>query len=202
MIRITSRMPSSSARVRLSIDCSMNVAGRKIVVSISMPGSPGCISSIASSMPRVTSIVLAPRNFWTTSIRPGPSLTTASPHDRLVVLEDPAEVGRGAAPCRRARRRAPCRGPRRLRSAARGGCSAAGRRSRRSRPCRRRRRRSTAAGPASSASAVASITCSSGTPFAASFAGSTWTCRCWSRSPQMRPGPRRARAAGAARIFQ
>ena len=35
------RTPSSSAVVRLSIDCSMNVAGRKIVVSISMPGQAG-----------------------------------------------------------------------------------------------------------------------------------------------------------------
>ena len=48
MIRTTSRTPSSSAVVRLSIDCSMKVAGRKIVVSISMPGRPGRISSIAS----------------------------------------------------------------------------------------------------------------------------------------------------------
>ncbi len=79
MIRITSRMPMNIARVRLSIDCSMNVAGRKIVVSTSMLGSPGFISSIASSMPSVTSMVLAPRNFWTISIRPGPSLITPSP---------------------------------------------------------------------------------------------------------------------------
>ena len=72
-------MPRNIALVRLSIDCSMKVAGRKIVVSISMPGRPGLSWSIAASTPRVTSSVLAPRNFWTTSIRPGPSLITASP---------------------------------------------------------------------------------------------------------------------------
>ena len=57
----------------------MKVAGRKIVVSTSMPGSPGAISAMASSTPVVTSTVLAPRNFWTTSSSPGPSFTTASP---------------------------------------------------------------------------------------------------------------------------
>ena len=47
MIKTTSTMPSSIATVRLSIDCSMNVAGRKIVVSTAMPGSPGASSAIA-----------------------------------------------------------------------------------------------------------------------------------------------------------
>ena len=79
MISITSSTPISNALVRLSIDCSINVAGRKIVVSISIPGSPGRISSTASSIPSVTSIVLAPRNFCTISSRPSPSLTTPSP---------------------------------------------------------------------------------------------------------------------------
>ena len=79
MIRITRKMPISNAFVRLSIDCSMNVAGRKMVVSAVMLGRPGCISFIASSMPFVTSMVLAPRNFWTISIRPGRSLMTPSP---------------------------------------------------------------------------------------------------------------------------
>ncbi len=79
MIKATSRMPSRIARVRLSIDCSMKVAGRKIVVSTSMPRSPGAISAMASSTPLVTSTVFAPRNFWTTSNSPGPSFTTASP---------------------------------------------------------------------------------------------------------------------------
>ena len=79
MIRTTSRIPISMAMVRLSIDCSMKVAGRKIVVSTLMPGRPACSSLIAASTPRVTSSVLAPRNFWTTSMMPGPSLMTASP---------------------------------------------------------------------------------------------------------------------------
>ena len=61
MINTTRPTPISMAVVRLSIDCSMNVAGRKIVVSIAMPGRPGFISPIACSIPRVTSIVLAPR---------------------------------------------------------------------------------------------------------------------------------------------
>ena len=65
--------------LRLSIASSMKSAGRKIVVSISMPGRPGRISSSAASTPRVTSSVLAQGNFSTMSISPGPSLMTASP---------------------------------------------------------------------------------------------------------------------------
>ena len=53
--------------------------GPKIVVSTVMPGKQACSSLIAASTPRVTSSVLAPRNFWTTSMMPGPSLMTASP---------------------------------------------------------------------------------------------------------------------------
>ena len=79
MIRTTSRQPTSSARVRLSTACSMNVAGRKIVVSMSMSVRPGRSSSTAASTPFVTSTVLAQGNFSTMSIRPGPSLITASP---------------------------------------------------------------------------------------------------------------------------
>ena len=41
MITITSSTPISSALPRLSIDCSMNVAGRKISASTFMPGRPG-----------------------------------------------------------------------------------------------------------------------------------------------------------------
>ena len=63
MIKATKAMPSSIATRRLSSDCSMNVAGRKIVVSTVIPGNPGCISRIASSTPRVTSTVFAPRYF-------------------------------------------------------------------------------------------------------------------------------------------
>ena len=76
----TTRMqPSSSAWDRLSMEVSMKLAGRKILVSISTPGSPGFIASRAASTPRVTSSVLPQGNFSTISIRPGPSLMTASP---------------------------------------------------------------------------------------------------------------------------
>ena len=37
--------PAASLSRRLSIDCSMKVAGRKIVVSTVIPGNPGCICS-------------------------------------------------------------------------------------------------------------------------------------------------------------
>ena len=57
----------------------MNVAGRKISESISIPGSPGFSDSSAASTPRVTSSVLAQGSFSTIIIRPGPSLMTASP---------------------------------------------------------------------------------------------------------------------------
>ncbi len=71
--------PMMSACVRLSIDSSMKVAGRKIVESISMPGRPGFNAASASSMPRVTSSVLAHGSFSTINIRPRSSLMTASP---------------------------------------------------------------------------------------------------------------------------
>ena len=51
MIRMTSRQPTSSASVRLSMASSMNVAGRKIVVSILMSVRPGRSSSMADSTP-------------------------------------------------------------------------------------------------------------------------------------------------------
>ena len=44
-----------------------------------MPFMPGVSSCSAASTPRVTSDVLAPGNFSTTSINPGPSLSSASP---------------------------------------------------------------------------------------------------------------------------
>ena len=68
-----------SVRVRLSIDSSMKVAGRKIVESISTPGRPGLRAASACSTPRVTSSVFAHGSFSTIIIRPGPSLMTASP---------------------------------------------------------------------------------------------------------------------------
>ena len=57
----------------------MNVAGRKMVGSISTPVRPGSRSSSAASTLRVTSSVLPSGCFSTISSRPGPSLMTASP---------------------------------------------------------------------------------------------------------------------------
>ena len=64
---------------RLWTDISMKVAGRKMVESMSTPGSPGRRSASTFSTPRVTSSVLAQGSFSTIIIRPGPSLMTASP---------------------------------------------------------------------------------------------------------------------------
>ena len=69
-IRIIRIAPSQMALERLLIDSSMNVAGRKIVESIAMPGRPGLSSSSAASTPRVTSRVFAHGSFSTMSIRP------------------------------------------------------------------------------------------------------------------------------------
>ena len=60
-----------SARYRLDIDCSMKVAGRKIVGSISTSGSAGLNRSSTSSTPAVTDSVFAPSCFSTISSRPG-----------------------------------------------------------------------------------------------------------------------------------
>ena len=52
---------------------------RKMCESMVIPGSPGRSAASAWSIPLVTSSVFAPGNFSTTSISPGPPLTTASP---------------------------------------------------------------------------------------------------------------------------
>ena len=57
----------------------MNVAGRKIVVSMATSGSPGFRAAIAASTSRVTWSVLPSGCFSTISIRPSPRLITASP---------------------------------------------------------------------------------------------------------------------------
>ena len=80
MMTMTSSIPRSRALVRLSIDWSTNVAGRKIVGSISIPGRPGCMSLRTSSASSVTSFVFAPRDLLTTSSSPSPPSMTASPH--------------------------------------------------------------------------------------------------------------------------
>ena len=68
-----------SASVRFSIDCSMKVAGLKIVESIFMSGRPGANSASAASTPRVTSIMFAHGSFSTINIRLTSSSMTASP---------------------------------------------------------------------------------------------------------------------------
>ena len=57
----------------------MNVAGRKMVGSMSTPFNPGFRSSMAFSTCLVTSSVLPVGCFSTISSRPSPSLITASP---------------------------------------------------------------------------------------------------------------------------
>ena len=200
-ISTTSRQPSSSAVVRLWIAVSMNVAGRKIVASIVMSGRPGRIASIASSRPCVSFSVFAPGYFWTTSSRPGPLLTTASPpsgwcSSRRVATSE-------------TRRRLPS--PRSMttlpRSAALSMPSSL-RTFRRTPPVSTKpplpmnepsEKRSS---PESSESPVAFMTSSSDTPLRASFFGSTSTCCCCRRSPQIAtfatPGTRSRRW----RIFQ
>ena len=79
MINTTRAMPSRSATVRLSIDCSMNVAGRKIVVSTSMPRQSRRhlghrLLDAARDLHRVGAAELLHHQQ-----QPGPSLTTASP---------------------------------------------------------------------------------------------------------------------------
>ncbi len=201
MIITTSPIPISSATVRLPIDCSMNVAGLKMLVSTSIPRSPGAISAMASSTPRVTSKVLAPRNFCTTSSRPGPSLTTASPisgpESTRTVPRSPSfstlpsrwttGTSRSCSgpvmgwTCRMFSRLPPDSTNPPVPTTA---------------PSEYRSR------PASSASAVASMTCCRDTSCLANSSGSTWTWRWGSRSPQIAtwatPGTRSSRA----RIFQ
>ena len=71
--------PTIIALPRLSIEVSMKLAGRKMVVSIAMPGRPGAIAASAASTPRVTSRVLPHGSFSTISMMPTLSLMTASP---------------------------------------------------------------------------------------------------------------------------
>ena len=105
-------MPISSARVRLSIDCSMNVAGRKIVVSTSMLGQAGLhlvhrVLDALRDLHRVGAAELLDDQH-----QAGAVVDDALAPDRLVVLASPCRGRRGAArvPSRCARP-APCRGP-------------------------------------------------------------------------------------------
>jgi hypothetical protein len=78
-MRIIRMAPIRNARLRLLMDVSMNVAGRKMLESMPTPGRPGFSCSRASSTPLVTSRVLAHGSFSTMSMSPSPSLMTASP---------------------------------------------------------------------------------------------------------------------------
>jgi hypothetical protein len=73
------RKPMRTAIDTLPIEASMNEASRNIVVSIWMPGRPGCIAASAASTFRVTSSVLTSGNFSRTRTRPFPSPTMPSP---------------------------------------------------------------------------------------------------------------------------
>ncbi len=76
---MTSTEPMNRALVRFSIAISMKVAGRKIVLSTTMPSRPGASWARVSSTPLVTSRVFAQGSFSTISMSPSPSLITASP---------------------------------------------------------------------------------------------------------------------------
>src|SRR6476646_2708056 len=71
----------------------MKLACRKMCVSKTTFGSPGCSDLITSSTPLVTSRALPHGSFSTTSSRPGPSSTMASPANiwwsSLTVATDP-----------------------------------------------------------------------------------------------------------------
>ena len=200
MIRITSRMPISSARVRLSIDCSMNVAGRKIVVSISMPGRPGRISSIASSMPlrdlhRVGAAELLDDQHQARAV-----VDDALAPDRLVVLDVtlPRSPRRSTWPLRRSTGtlREVSGGHDRLDVA---DVQPLGRRLDEAAGADHEAVRVLRARPASSASEVVSITWSSETPFLASLLGIDLDVALLEAlAEDVRPAPRRARAGCAA----
>ena len=76
----TTRMqPRITERLRLWMAVSMKLAWRKMCESMRTPRRPGASRASARSTPLVTCRVLAPGNFSTTIIRPGPPLITASP---------------------------------------------------------------------------------------------------------------------------
>ena len=65
---MTSTEPMNRALVRFSIAISMKVAGRKIVLSTTMPSRPGASWARVSSTPLVTSRVFAQGSFSTISM--------------------------------------------------------------------------------------------------------------------------------------
>ena len=66
----------------------MKVAGRNTDVSVCMPARPGLSFSSAASTPLVTSSVLAPGNFSTTSMQAVGVVDDRVADQRLVVLDD------------------------------------------------------------------------------------------------------------------
>ena len=77
--RTTMPQPIQSAEDKFVRAVSIKVAGRKIVVSISISPRPGRRASSASSTPRVTSSVLPQGYFSTINNKPGRPLMIASP---------------------------------------------------------------------------------------------------------------------------
>ncbi len=172
-ITITSTQPIIMASDRLSSDRSMNVAGRKMVGSISTPFKPGFRSSIAFSTFLVTSSVLPVGCFSTIKSRPSPSLITASPiGGGKPILTSATSPSRKGAPLRKAT----------VVLARSSGSSMAAR----WRTAIRWLGMSMNPPPATAAVSVTDLTtASSVTPFKRRRSGSTKTWYCRSRWPQM-----------------
>ena len=152
-------------------------------------------------MPRVTSMVFAPRNFCTTRRSPGPPLTTASPHSGMWSSRTVAtSESRSTRPLRSTT------GTWQSSFAPTIGCTLAMFRrcplDSRNPPVPTMKLLVNLSTPASTASAEVCITFSSETPLALSFSGSTWTCCCWSRSPQMATCATPDTRSRRSRIFQ
>ncbi len=174
----------SSARLRLAIDISMKVAGRKMVESTSTPARPGCSAASAASTSRVTCSVLPSGCFSTIRSRPGPSLITASPIGGGKPSTTSATSPRRRTPPERTPPGAPA-GASRCGTAIRARSAA----SFTDETCATARRwlGVSMKPPAATevASRVAVITSCSVTPLARNRSGSTSTCNCRSRCPQM-----------------
>ena len=157
----------------------MKVAGRKMVVSISMPGRPGRISSMAASTPLVTSRVLAQGKLSTISSRPGPSLIDGVADHRPGAFHHVGHIAqqqRLAIAARWRRRWAPAPGLPATRWTGHGGSQASDWGCRGSRRCRSSRRASTGSPRNPGYLRSCCMTSSSVTPLAASCCGSTCTC--------------------------
>ncbi len=203
--RTTRSEPRSSASVRLSIESSTNVAGRKIVVSILMPGRPGFMSLIASSTPLRHVERVGERELLDDEQEAGPAVDDRVAVQRLVVdlhggdvaERERAAVGPGRAGDRH-RREVLGRADRELvldvEALVRRVDPAAG--------ADEPTLGELAAADESSASDVSVMTCSSETLFATSFAGSVWTWSCSSCSPQIGTLATPGIPSSRARIFQ